>query len=84
MLDAGFTAPYLSAEAPVPPVDAPAVPPREVSPEGRVTGGAAPVNTPEATPRAAWNGCIKLVWNGFTAFSFSLNMNDSDTRSWIS
>ena len=75
MLDAGFTAPYLSADAPVPAVDAPPATPREVSPEGRVTGQP-PVNTPEAKPRAAWNG--------FIAFSFSLNMNDSDTQSWIS
>eukprot|EP00434_Breviolum_minutum_P000400 symbB.v1.2.000339.t2/scaffold22.1/size431876/7 len=60
VLDAGFTAPYLSAEAPVPPVDAPPATPRAVSPEGRATGGAAPVNTPEATPRVSKFNCDPL------------------------
>ena len=76
VLDAGFTAPYLTA--PAVPVDSGPETPREVSPPpGRGTGGA-PVTTPEATARAAWlgrileaklgylgsdpgNGCIKLI-----------------------
>lgn len=60
VLDAGFTAPYLTAPA-VPPVDPPATAekPREVSPEGRATGGA-PVSTPEATARVSKFNCDPL------------------------
>jgi len=53
VLDAGFTAPYLSAKPAVPPADAPRTPGREGSPEGRTATGSAPgPNTPEATAKS--------------------------------